>query len=395
MSTSTRSLSGGQTGFRKANEAKILEAIRIDGPSSQASLARATGLSPATITNIVRTLVTERRARSQSLNGRETLISLAEPTGTMIAINVTTGSIDAVLFDLDRKNRVSASRTNADEVASGPAVVELLIEELFERSGVAPSELASVAVGIQAPVSSESGSISSWAKAHLPAWRLLSVQDELQRRLEVAVIVENDANLAGLAEWTWGAGRGAEYFFYLMCSTHVGGAFLRRGELFRGADGLAGEIGHMVVDHTGPVCECGSRGCLTMYASRDALLAGLRGGASSTRELVQAAADGELAARGALADAGRLVGRALANVGKLIAPHVMVLGGDLGLPGSPVLESVNASLEVTSLRAVSPAVEIRAAEIGEDAVLLGGVAALLAQSGAGFGELPRWMLPQS
>ena len=106
---------------------------------------------------------------------------------------------------------------------------------------------------------------------------------------------------------------------------------------------------------------------------------------------MDAARDGDLPARGLLFDVGRRMGRALADAGKLVAPDTMVLGGDLGRAGSMLLEGLRASIEVTSLRAVSPSVAFRPAELREDEVLLGGVAMLLRREGADASSLPHWL----
>lgn len=382
------------SGFRQHNEQRVVDVLRLSGPSSQAGLARATGLSPATITSIVRSLTSDGRVGSRSVNGRETLVSLTAGSGRLVSISVRPESVSGALFDLEREFRVDASSTDVGvEMPSSPEVVAQVVEELARRADLSTYDLTEVATAVQGPISRETGAVASWAGTHMPSWRNIVIRAELEQRLDLPVFVDNDANLAAIAEWTWGAGRGASNLFYLMCSDHVGGAFLHNGEVFSGADGLAGEIGHMVVDHTGPVCECGSRGCLTMYASQHALLTGLRRHAAfvSTREVIDAAESGDLAARGALFEVGRLLGRAFANVGKLTAPNVMVLGGDLGRAGRLVLESLDASLEITSLRAVSPSIQLRPAGITDGAVILGGVAALLRRSGGDLSELPLWM----
>lgn len=380
--------------LRATNIERVLDALRTAGPSSQASLARATGLAPATITSIVRELREAGAVRTRALNRRESVVSLAAQTGRFAAVSIQDGALTALVADYSQESRVRLrAPAPTDEDRSGPEALRSLLDAALAQADIGLDELSGLAVGMQGPISRSTGAVASWASNSFPAWRGIPLQERLEDDLGIPVTVENDANLAALAEWTWGAGRGSENFFYGLSSTHVGGAILLDGNILRGADGMAGEIGHMVVDDGGPMCECGSRGCLSVYASQEAILRALRlhGRYTSVRDVVEAARDGDLPARGVLFDVGRRLGRALADIGKLVAPDTMVLGGDLGRAGSLLLEGLRASIEITSLRAVSPSVQFRPAEIREDEVLLGGIALLLRREAADASSLPAWL----
>lgn len=386
------------TGVRLANVDRVVAQLRDQGPTSRAELARATRLSPATITNIVRGLSQEGRVASRSVNGREAVVSLTARTGPLVCITVTPTRLQVTLWDFDSGRRWMESDDQGTEaVAEGPAAAFRLVDAALQNSGHELSDLSGVGIGIQAPVSAATGSIASWARTGLPAWKDVDLATSFSERLGVEVVVDNDANLAALAEWTWGAGRGSSAGFHLYAGRHVGGAFVFHGDVFHGADGMAGEIGHVVVSPSGSLCECGSRGCLTTVISERGILATLQeqSGLTSLPAVIEAGHAGDLAARGALYEAGRYLGRALANVGKLIAPQVIVLGGALGSAGDLVLDGVRAAVEVKSLRAVSPALQFRTAEVGTNAVEYGVIAALLRQAGTGLGELPAWALQDS
>ncbi|GAA4045452.1 ROK family transcriptional regulator [Agromyces indicus] len=384
----------GQTGFRQANVKRVLDALRVGGPASQAALARTTGLSPSTINAIVRSLRDQELIESRSLNGRESVVALVARRGAVVALHVGATELHAALFDFERERRVDRRRAVIDDLsAAGPGMAAALVRELVAESELELSQVDVVGVAMQAPIARNAGTVASWAAAQLPGWRDAVIRDELSRSLEVEVVVDNDANCAGLAEWTWGAGRGSDDFFYVLGSSHVGGAFILNGSVYRGGDGLAGEIGHMVVDPAGPICVCGSRGCLTMYASEPAMLAALtssNGDMRSMTDIIAASRDGDLAARGVLYDVGRLLGRALANVGKMMAPEVIVIGGELRTAGRPLFESLGSAVEVASLRAVSPTIEFRPAELTADVVLLGALVAGLEHRETPLSELPDW-----
>jgi predicted NBD/HSP70 family sugar kinase len=157
---------------------------------------------------------------------------------------------------------------------------------------------------------------------------------------------------------------------------------------------MAGEIGHMVLEQNGPVCFCGSRGCLTMYVSERSILLALEASGATKRslqEVIKSARQGDAACQRVIHDAGRYLGRALANAAKLLAPSVIAIGGTLGNAGPLLLDSLRSSVEVNSLTAVSPTVQFRTAQIKKDATLYGGVAAVLARVGQGVSAPPEWM----
>ena len=157
---------------------------------------------------------------------------------------------------------------------------------------------------------------------------------------------------------------------------------------------MAGEIGHMMLEPSGPVCFCGSRGCLTTVTSERSILSALRASGGTQRnlaEVIEAAKEGDPACQRVLYETGRHLGRALASTAKVMAPSMIVIGGLLGRSGSLVFKSLLSSAEVNSLKAVSPSIRFRAAEVTADATLLGGVAAVLEHTGQGASDLSSWM----
>ncbi|MGI5461119.1 ROK family protein [Streptomyces sp. CA-249302] len=230
----------------------------------------------------------------------------------------------------------------------------------------------------------------------MPAWRDVVVTQTLHEALGVPVHAENDANLAALAEWTWGAGRGAADFLYVMCSAGIGGGLVIDGRIYRGGDGLAGEIGHLVLQPDGPVCFCGSRGCLTTFVSERSILLALAASGNtltSLRQVIDRARHGDPACRRVLFEAGRHLGRAFANTAKLMAPSVVAIGGVLREAGPLLFDSLVSSVEVQSLKSVSPSIRFVPAALGEDAVLFGGMAMVFTETGQGASALPSWARP--
>lgn len=265
-------------------------------------------------------------------------------------------------------------------------VLDVLVEAVEEVRAAAP-DVAAVGLGIPSLVDARTGrSVSS---VHLPLGDV-PVRDVLGERLGLPVHVDNDANLAVLAEQRRGAGEGCEHVVMLTLGTGIGGGLVLGGRVYRGATGAGAELGHMVVDHDGPPCQgnCPGRGCLEAFASghaigragaaqaarspRSALGQAAAGGREVTGALVtELAHEGDEAARDVLAHAGRMLGVGIANIVNVFNPEVVVVGGGASAAGDLLLEPARA---VVAERALSPsrdAVRIERARFGEESGMLG------------------------
>jgi glucokinase len=148
------------------------------------------------------------------------------------------------------------------------------LESLLEETGASPSEISALGVSAAGPLDPIEGVVLN--PPNLPGWRQVPIRAVLEERLGVPVRVENDANAAALAEWRFGAGRGAQNLAYLTMSTGIGGGLILDGRLYRGARFQAGEVGHMPVVPDGRQCACGLRGCLEAYVGGAALATRMR-----------------------------------------------------------------------------------------------------------------------
>lgn len=332
------------------------------------------------------------------INGREALVGLAPKRGTFISVCVSPESVYGAVFSFGKNERfdlrIDAAR-DPNRPGSGPDAVIQIVQALARKAGVSVKDLSGVSIAMHAPVDRRTGKIGSWALTRLPGWREVAIQETLSTILGVPVVVENDANLGALAEWTWGAGRGTECFLYVMCAAGIGGGLVLDGKLHRGANGMALEIGHIVLEQTGPVCFCGSRGCLSTVASERSILLALEGSESPKRslaEVIVAAREGDPVCQRVLYEAGRGLGRALSNMAKIIAPGVIAVGGVLATAGDLVFTGIQTAIEENNVPAFSPSAQLKPALVRDDATLLGGLAALMGVLGQGVSELPEWLL---
>ncbi|MEW6046743.1 MAG: ROK family protein [Bacillota bacterium] len=250
-----------------------------------------------------------------------------------------------------------------------------------------------VAVGVATPGFVDyPGRAIRWATHNLPGWTGTAVGQAVEAAVAVPVVVENDANCAALAEACFGAGRHSSSLLYVGIGTGIGAGLVVEGRLLRGANGGGGNLGHVSVDPEGPVCYCGNRGCVELYASGRAIAsryaeqAGLLGEGEtiSAEQVLGRALRGDPVASSVVQDAIRRLGFALATAVTLTDPGVVVLGGGVARSHQALLEQLHAYLPDHLPQPLRGRVRLLASELQEDAGLIG--AAWLASRAGGSEE---------
>jgi predicted NBD/HSP70 family sugar kinase len=371
---------GSQASLREANRQRVLEALRDQGAMTQVEIAGFTGLSPATVSNMVKELDSAGvvdLAPSIRNGRRATLVSLT--TGSTLVAGIAFGDRDVrVALGTGPRDVIGRQRMPlpADHAADeGMDRASRLLLDLVEKAGKTMSDVRGVGVGLPGPVDSVSGQVGS--EGILPGWRGVAVADEMGGRIQAPVLLDNTANLAALGELRCGALQGVQDGVYIKLSHGVGCGLILNGELFRGAAGTAGEIGHLTIDENGPVCRCGNRGCLETYIGarglREALAASH--GPLSLRDVISRARAGDAGCRRVLGDAGRHLGVALAGLVNLVNPEVIVLGGQLAKVGSIITTPMRASLERCAIPSAAASVVVRFGQLDTDADVVGALVA--------------------
>src|SRR3954462_6759465 len=326
-------MSGSLRSLRELNRLRVLEVVRERGDVSGADIARHTGLSRSTVSSLIAELsrdgvVVERATGSSAQGGRPPVLLTLDPgAGAVVGLHFDHGSLRVAVADLAHTILAEAQRDlDVDHDAEeGLEAAGLLVDAVLADAGAARDRVLGAGVALAGPVDAEPGTVGG--STILPGWAGIEVAAELERRLEMPVHVDNDANLGALAESVLGAGRDASEIAYLMLSSGIGAGLILGGRLYRGAGGTAGEIGHVLVDEQGPMCRCGNRGCLETFAGSGALLDLLRRPGLTADGMVDAAVAGDPGCQRVLADAGRVVGRAVAALCNQFNPELVVVGG--------------------------------------------------------------------
>ncbi|MFF9342365.1 MULTISPECIES: ROK family protein [unclassified Streptomyces] len=325
-----------KSGVRRHNLSLVLRTVHEAGETTRAAVAARVGLTRPAVSSLVEQLLdlgflVESGKTFSGQAGRPGTVLKPAVTGpAALGVEINVAYVSVCLVDLTGADRIRRT-VRLDNRADAPGVLAraagVAAEALAEAEalGLSPSAAALALPGLVSDGTVRQAPNLGWHDT--PAERLfgeaLAALRPAARRLAVAS--DNEANMAALAELRFGTPGTPRTFLHLTGETGVGGAVVVHGELLRGAHGFAGEIGHLVVDAGGPRCRCGSRGCLEQYAGQAALLRAAD--AADVDDLAARAERREPRALAALAEAGRMLGRALSGAVNLLDPEAVVLGG--------------------------------------------------------------------
>jgi glucokinase-like ROK family protein len=378
---------------RGVNRALVMELLR-DSPRSRAELAEQTGLAKATIGKLVDGLQDEGLIRdagtmAQGPGRPATLLEIDPGAGYVIGAELGVDFIRVLLTDFLGRRLHDAQ---ADVVAvHGPTLairtLERLVRDVMEEAGVTEASVLGLGLSVCGLVDENAGTIV-YSPNH--GWTDVPVRQDLGRHHRFPVFIENDAKISALGEELFGVARGVEDFVLVTGSAGIGVGIVSAGRLIHGANGWAGEFGHMTIVPDGPPCRCGNRGCWETLASERALLArldlhrhppdrlathdGLPTSWSRVRHVAEAAAAGDSQAAAAIRETGRYLGIGVASVINALNPSLVVIGGGLSLVADLLLPEVEAIVEERALRASREACRIQSAAHGIDTCAMGGVA---------------------
>ena len=373
----------------------VLDAVRIDGARSRSEIAERTGLGRAVVAQRVADLlalgILEEPGSGPSTGGRPPRrLRFASEAGYILAADQGATSIDVALADLAAN--VVGHYAEPSDVAAGPDPTLARIEQLFDRllSEHPRRPLWGIGIGIPGPVEFQTGRPVS--PPIMPGWDDCPVRGRFEQRYQAPAWVDNDVNIMAVGDWRRGIARGHRNVVFVKIGTGIGAGLISDGMPHRGAQGAAGDIGHIQIgDDRSVTCRCGNVGCLEALAGgqaigRDAellarsgrsdLLAFIleRDGAITAEQVADAARRGDNASVELIARAGRLVGSVLAGIVNFFNPSLIVVGGGVAGAGDGLLAAIRENVYRRSLPLATRDLQIVRSELGGQVGVIGAAA---------------------
>ncbi|WP_331769916.1 ROK family transcriptional regulator (plasmid) [Embleya sp. NBC_00888] len=373
--------------LRRGNRAQVLLRLYSDGPLSRQELSGLTGLSAATVSNVVGELVDSgivgEAGALDSSGGRPRVLLRVEPGhASVIGVDVGETRVRVELFDLSMRE---IARDDMALSAQGADVEEVVrhiltgITKVIGEAGVDPATIMGVGIGVPGLV--EHGP-ELLVHGQTTGWDAVPLLRLLREGTDLPLVIDNGAKTMGQAEMWFGAGRGAENAVMILLGSGIGASIVTNGKPYRGSTTSAGELGHLTVNVRGRRCRCGALGCLEAYVGAEAVLDSYRelrpddvltGADEETRlAALVAAADISAAAAEVLETTALYLGVGIGNLINLLNPQRVVLGGWAGLVvGARMLPAIQSHAAEHSLRRPFEGTIIELARLGPDAVALG------------------------
>lgn len=378
-------VNGGMSGAGDSGAATLLDLVRRRKAVTRAQLAAATGLARSTVAQRVDQLMAagliEEVGEAPSTGGRPpAMLGFNSEAGVVLVADL--GATHSRLAVSDLAARPLAETRLEMDIGEGPEAVlgkvEAAFEQLLQTAGVPDERVGGIGVGVPGPVEFAAGRAVN--PPIMPGWHGYPIRDRLADRFSVPVLVDNDVNIMALGEH-WVMDPAPPDLVFVKVGTGIGSGLILGGKLHRGAQGAAGDMGHVQIATEEPVlCACGNTGCLEAAAGGRALAAQLAAKGYPTRnsrDVVALARDGNPDAVQAVREAGRLIGRVLAATVNLVNPGVIVVGGDVAQAGEQLLAGIREVVYRRSTALSTSRLQIVPSELGDRAGITGAAAMVI------------------
>ncbi len=373
-------------------EMEVLQTVFWSAASSRHGLANRLSYSRSKANGLIaglieQGLVEEAGLQVSSGGRRPEALQLAGSLGVVLGADLGATSLDVAVMRPDLT--VIARHAEDADVRSGPGVVLARVRELMRKlladNGISHRQVIGIGIGVPGPVDFGSGQLVN--PPLMPEWDSFSIRDYLREAFDAPVFVDNDVNIMALGE-LWRLQRSLQNFLVIKVGTGIGCGIVCHGEVYRGANGSAGDVGHICVDQSGPRCHCGNVGCVEAMAAAPAIArtgqeAAAAGESAALAEVLrhngrltaidvgQASRNGDAAANAIIQRAGSLIGQMLASVVNFFNPSHVFIGGGVTQIGPLFLASVRQSVYQRSLALSTRHLEIQYTPLGGQAGVTG------------------------
>lgn len=379
------------------NESLVINIIRQRGPISRVDIARLTGLTQPTVTNITNklmesNLIMEYMMGESSGGRRPVLLKINPEALNVIVIHISSNKLFAYLTDGDinviKHDTAKIKNLNKEQI------IDMMNEYIEKYQNEAKAQLPGIGVVVHGPVKAREG-ISIFAPNI--GWKNVPIKFIVEDKFHIPTFVENDVRAMTLGEFYYGAARDVNNMVFIKVGYGVGSGIIMDGRLYRGVGDSAGEIGHTTIDVGGPQCGCGNYGCLEAMASenalvktmvksikegRDSMVLDLAGGnlEDVTPEIIyEAAASGDILASRILRQIARYLGIAVANAINTFNPELIVIGGGITRAKAFIEETMMETVKCRALESCFQDVRISFSTMGDEATLKGAADMVMAE----------------
>lgn len=364
-----------QAFVKKVNQKLLLNEILKNSPISRAKLSEMTGLNKSTVSSQVNTLMKENLVfeigQGQSSGGRRpVMLVFNKKAGYSVGIDVGVDYINGILTDLE--GTIVLDQHHHLECNSPEITKDILIEMIHHFIANMPqSPYGLIGIGICVP-----GLIDKNQKivfAPNSNWRDIDLKSFIQKKFNVPVFIENEANAGAYGEKVFGAAKNHDNMIYVSIGTGIGIGVIINNDLYRGVGGFSGEMGHMTIDFNGPKCSCGNRGCWELYASEKALIKSLKTKEKkvSTQDIIDLAHLNDIGTLHALQNFGFYLGIGLTNILNTFNPQAIILRNSIIESHPMVLHSIKSEVSSRVYSHLDNSYELLPSFLGKNAPALG------------------------
>jgi glucokinase-like ROK family protein len=379
------------------SESEAVTSIRIHGPLSRTEIADVTGYSRSKITAVINRLthvgILEEIGDGESSGGRRPrVLNFKAEFGYLVGVDMGATSLEIALANFN--GQIVARVTHVIDVREGPEVVLGLLREsllaMMNQLDISPTKIYAFGIGVPGPVEFSTGLLI--APPIMPRWEAYPIRAFIQETFPCAVvIVDNDVNVMALGELRAGAGTKDSNFIFVKIGTGIGAGIVCNGQIYRGSNGCAGDIGHICADRNGPPCHCGNIGCLEAIAAgppiarraMDAARADSntvlarymaeQNGKLSAVDVGRAAMEGDRVANEIIRESGRIIGEVLASLVNFYNPSLVLIGGGISNIGHQFLASIRRGILHRSLPLSTRHLRIDTSPIASDSGIVGAI----------------------
>jgi predicted NBD/HSP70 family sugar kinase len=376
---------------RKSELARLVKLIYSEGETSRVDLAEETNLAPSYVSSLVQRLlqkkwILEGNHVPSGRGRRKVLLHINPDLAHVMGLEI--GRVHSRIVVTDFLGKVLSFKKLCSEVSCGEEHALKCIHREIKECLKRDHRIQGMGVAHSGVIDRASGTVLFWPK--VSGWRNVQLKRVLEEEYGLITVVEDSARTTAIAEQRFGHGKGQRNFVFVHAGVGIGAAIFVDGHLYTGQDGMAGELGHTTIDEAGPLCSCGNRGCLEVYASGSSIIdkihKALEQGVTSSlaglapnhhqdvslEAIASAAASHDRLCETVLSEAGTHLGTALASIVNLLNPARIVLGGTLPrVTKTSLLEPLQRSLRDRAFQRSVSQVELVVSELGEDAAAVG------------------------